>query len=87
MAERIVPVPGRDGKIVNGVEVPVQNSQEQWSEYKLADGSVIRIKQALIEVIRLPRGNWDPEGNPLYAIKVAPVMIVVSAPDDLKQPK
>ena len=85
MANRIVPVPGRDGKTVDGVEVAVASSNEQWSEYTLADGSVIRIRTAVMQVVRVP-DDWDPEGNPLYVLKAAPNMIVISAPEEMKRP-
>jgi hypothetical protein len=86
MSDRIVPIPGRDGKIVDGVEIPVEKANEQWSEYTLADGSIIRIRTAVMQVVRIP-GDWDPEGNPLYSLKAAPNMIVISAPEALKKPK
>jgi hypothetical protein len=68
---------------VDGVEVPVDESSEKWSEYKLEDGTTIRLKQVLMEVIRT--GQYDPEGNPLYAIKAQPVLLVVDVPDKLKR--
>jgi hypothetical protein len=49
MAERktkVQVVPG--DPLVNGVEVPVEESTERWSEYKLEDGSIIRLKQVLM---------------------------------------
>lgn len=72
------------GREVNGVDVTVDDSSEKFSEYKLGDGSVIRLKPVVIGVTRL-EGVWDPDGNPMYMIKAAPVMSIVSAPDDLKR--
>lgn len=74
-------VPG--GPLVDGVEVPVDESSEKWSEYKLEDGTTIRLKQVLMEVIRTVQ--YDPEGNPVYAIKTQPVLSVVDVPDKLKR--
>jgi hypothetical protein len=75
-------VPG--GPLVDGVEVPIDESSEKWSEYKLEDGTTLRIKQVLMEVVRAT-GQYDPEGNPMYAIKAAPILSVVHVPDNLKR--
>lgn len=71
---------------VDGVQVSVDESVERWSELKLADGSVLRLKPQVIRVIRA-NGRFDPEGNPLYAVQGGQIMIVVSVPPHLKQPK
>ena len=84
MAERktkVQVVPG--GPLVNGMEVPVEESTERWSEYKLEDGSVIRLKQVLMEIIRTE--GYDPEGNPMYVVKAQPIVSVVEVPDRLKR--
>jgi hypothetical protein len=84
MAERktkVQVVPG--GPLVNGMEVPVEESTERWSEYKLEDGSIIRLKQVLLEIIRTE--GYDPEGNPMYVVRAQPVLSVVEVPDRLKR--
>ncbi len=84
MAERktkVQVVPG--GPLVDGVEVPVEESSEKWSEYKLADGTIIRLKQVLMEIVRT--AGYDAEGNPTYVVKAQPVLSVVDVPDRLKQ--
>lgn len=74
-------VPG--GPLVDGIEVPVDESSEKWSEYKLEDGTTIRLKQVLTEVIRT--GYYGPDNNPLYAVKAQPVLAIVEVPDSLKR--
>jgi hypothetical protein len=74
-------VPG--GPLVDGFEVPVEESSEKWSEYKLEDGTTIRIKQVLMEIIRT--GVFDQEGNPTYVVKAQPVISIVEVPDRLKR--
>lgn len=64
------------GKLMNGMEVPVEESTEKWSEIKLEDGTIIRIKQSVASVIRVD-GQYDPEGNPLYIVKSAPAVAIV----------
>jgi hypothetical protein len=78
---RVQLVPG--GPMVDGVEVSVDESSEKWSEYKLEDGTTIRLKQVLMEVIRT--GQYGPDGSPLYAIKAQPVLAIVDVPDKLKR--
>lgn len=80
--QKIQLVPG--GPSVDAVEVSVDESSEKWSEYKLSDGSRIRLKQVLMEVSRVD-GTFDQEGNPLYVIKAQPVMAVVEVKDKLKR--
>lgn len=72
------------GREVDGVDVTIDESSEKFSEFTLGDGSVIRLKPVLLGVTRL-EGVYDPEGNPMYMVKAAPVMTIVSAPDKLKR--
>jgi hypothetical protein len=78
-----VPMPP-DGRIVDGVEVPVVESTERWTEVKLEDGSVLRVKPSIISAIRVP-GQWDNDGNPMYALKATNQMMVAEAPEHLKR--
>jgi hypothetical protein len=74
------------GPFLEGIDVPVLESTERWTELTLEDGSVLRVKPMVFGAIRL-EGQWDPEGNPLYALKGGPAMsTLVSAPDRLKKP-
>ena len=70
---------------MDGVEVPVVESTERWSEIKLEDGSVIRIKPSILSAIRIP-GDWDPEGNPMYVLKANNAMMIAEASEKLKRP-
>ena len=78
-----VPMPPT-GALVDGFEVPVAESTERWTEATLEDGSVLRIKASVLSAIRVP-GQFDPEGNPMYALKTNVAMVVVTAPDNLKR--
>jgi hypothetical protein len=69
---------------VEGVEIGVSESIERWTEVKLDDGSVVRLKVVVIGALRLD-GRYDPEGNPVYTLKVNPIMAVVSAPEHLRR--
>jgi hypothetical protein len=69
---------------VDGTEVPLTESIERWTELRLEDGAVLRVKPLIMKVIRID-GRYDPQGNPLYALQGGQVMTVVSAPEHLRQ--
>ena len=71
--------------LVDGFEVNVAESTERWTEIKLEDGSVLRAKLVIMGAIRLD-GRYDQDGNPVYSLKIGPVMTVLTAPDHLRQP-
>lgn len=73
-----------DGKVVDGFEVPVVESTERWTEVKLEDGSIIRVKPSVLSAIRIP-GQFDQDGNPMYMLKATNAMMVAEAKDALKK--
>jgi hypothetical protein len=83
MPERSVKVPLPNGQLADGVEVPVDETTERWSEVTLEDGTVLRVKTTVVSAMRVA-GQYDQEGHPVYVIKSAPVIMVVSSPDQLK---
>jgi hypothetical protein len=83
MAERRVQVPFM-GKTVEGMEIPVEESTERWSELKLEDGTLIRVKQTVAQVIRID-GQYDAEGNPLYVVKSSPAIAIVHVDEGLRR--
>jgi hypothetical protein len=87
MAERKVqvPFPTPASPLRSGSDVPTLESVERWTEVKLEDGTLLRVKPSVISAIRID-GEFDQEGNPMYAIKVQPMLIVV-APEHMKKPK
>jgi hypothetical protein len=72
------------GSVVDAVEIPIEESLERWSELKLEDGSILRVKMAVVSVSRV-QGMWDPQGNPFYMVNMSPVMAVVEAPEHLRK--
>ncbi len=78
-----IPMPP-DGRTVDGFEVPVLESTERWTEVKLEDGSVLRIKPSILSAVRVT-GQYDQEGNPMYALKANNAMVVAEAPEHLKR--
>ena len=76
-----VTLPG--GIIKEGVEVHMIGADERWSSVTLEDGTTIRLKQTVTQVIRVD-DEYDQDGNPVYLTKSANVM-VVDAPDSLRR--
>lgn len=77
-----VEVPGLG--LVDAVPVSVSESTERWTEVRLDDGSVLRVKPVILGALRID-GRYDPEGNPMYALKASQVMTVLSTPDHLRK--
>jgi len=71
--------------VVEGTDVAVVESVERWTEVKLEDGSVLRVKPVVMSVLRL-EGQYDPQDNPMYAIQAGQTMVVASAPEHLRKP-
>jgi hypothetical protein len=69
---------------MDGSEVEVSESTERWSDVTLQDGTVIRIKPSVLSAIRID-GQYDPEGNPAYAVKAQNMITIVSSPDHLRK--
>jgi hypothetical protein len=54
--------------VQNANEVEVVDAKERWSEYRLADGTTMRIKSVVIAVFR-EDGQQTPDGEPVYNMK------------------
>jgi hypothetical protein len=83
MGEETVRVAMPDGSFVEGVDVGIDEATERWSDVKLTDGTLLRVKNVVIQAIRT--SNYDPDGNPIYVIRGAPVMVVGSVPKNLRK--
>ena len=63
--------------------VEVEKAEEKWNEYRLADGTFLRIKPVVTEVWRA-QDEYDSEGNPRYIVK-SQVIMAVTPPPGLKK--
>lgn len=70
-------------KIVDATPTSVNSSSEHWNEYLLEDGTVIKMKLVVTDVVRVD-DEFDGEGNPVYVVKSTNV-VSVSAPEELKR--
>jgi len=57
--------------------------KEDWNEYRLSDGTVLKVKLILTGVLRL-KNQYDPIGNPVYVIASQNAVRVVSVPEELR---
>ncbi|EPH3085652.1 TPA: hypothetical protein P1K85_001954 [Klebsiella pneumoniae] len=55
--------------------VEVDESTEKWSVFKMEDGTTIRVKATILNVMKL-KDKTDEDGNPVFAINIAPVVSV-----------
>ena len=70
-----------DGTAREGYVIHIADSREQFNEYILEDGAVLKLKSVASEVLRVSDA-WDRDGNPVYFIKSQNVL-AVSAPESL----
>jgi hypothetical protein len=49
-------------------EVEVLDAKERWSEYRLADGTTMRVKSVVIAVFR-EDNQKSPDDEPVYSMK------------------
>jgi len=56
-------------------EVDVVSAKEAWSEYRLADGIVLRIKPVVISISRID-DDQSANGEPIYTMKSTLVLDV-----------
>lgn len=54
---RIMKIGGKD---VSTIEVDFEIVREEWNEYKLLDGGIVRVKTTPIRISRI----LEPDGNP-----------------------
>jgi hypothetical protein len=63
---------------VDAWDVPFE-STERWTEIKLDDGAVLRLKVVVSNVYRL-EGRTDQQGYPVYAVKSTNAMLTDKGP-------
>jgi hypothetical protein len=68
----------------NATEVEMLDAKEVWSEYRLADGTKVRIKPVMIAVFRA-EGEFTPDGEPVYNMK-STLITDIRAPANSSKP-
>lgn len=54
--------------LLTSSEVDVLSAKEAWSEYRLADGTVLRLKPIMIDVSRVSEAQ-TADGDPVYNMR------------------
>ena len=85
MAERKVKFKLGD-KEVEAWDVPIDESNEKWTELKLEDGAILRLKPVVSNVFRMT-DQKDDQGRPIYAINSTIALITVEGPKKLTERK
>jgi hypothetical protein len=78
MTDRMkVPTINPDGTITQktGTLIRVIQSDEPWSEYSLEDGTKLRMKQTIINVVKMD--DKDDNGEPMYSIQSQQTLSVI----------
>jgi hypothetical protein len=70
------------GRQVPGEAVEFDTTTEPWSQYKLADGTEVKVKIVLMNAARLD--EFNEQGEPIYQFQFQQIIGVV-APDALKR--
>ncbi len=74
----MVKVQSPSGRLVEAVQVDFDADAEPWATYTLSDGSVIKVRVTLKNVLRL-EGEFDQGGNPVYMVGTDAAMRVVKS--------
>jgi hypothetical protein len=75
-----------NGKKVEGEVVEFESVPENWTQYNLADGSTLKIKTSLLDVVRV-LGEFHPQtGDPVYVFTAQQITSIYS-PEGLKKKK
>jgi hypothetical protein len=84
MAKRKVNI---GGQILDAEEISFQpdseNGGEQWSHYTLLDGTSLRVKAVLMNVLRIDNA-YAPNGDPLYSVNSS-IVVASSSPESLRK--
>ncbi len=71
------------GGEVEAMDIDFETVKEDWNEYKLEDGTILKFKTIVSSVIRTE--DYDPmTGDPIYHIRSTNVMRV-RVPNELKR--
>jgi len=72
-----------NGKMYEAESIEINQANESWNQYLLDDGSVLKLKTVVTNIVRL-EGVYDNEGNPVYVVKSGNV-ITATPPEHLRK--
>jgi hypothetical protein len=80
MAKRKINVGGQE---FTAEPIEFESERENWNIYLLHDGTTLKVKTVLAEVLRVDNA-WAPNGDPLYVV-TSQAVVNTTAPDALKK--
>jgi hypothetical protein len=66
----------------DSIEVSIDEAKENWSEYKLSDGTLLRARPVITSVFHV-KGQYSPDGEPIYLVR-SQLVIAVRAKESKK---
>ena len=81
----MVKIPFKEG-VAEAERVGIKSSEEKWNEYRLEDGTKLRVKVVVASVYKL-KNEYNPNtGEPIYVIK-SDNIIDAEIPEELYKSK
>ena len=74
----------RTESLPSTTEIEMLEAKERWSEYRLADGTTLRLKPVMIAIFRA-EGQYTQDGEPVYNMTCT-LITDVRAPEALTKP-
>ena len=72
-----------DGREIEAMDVDFETVKEDWNEYKLEDGTILKFKTIVSSIVRTE--EYDPmTGDPVYQVRSTNVLRV-KVPEELKR--
>lgn len=71
------------GQMRDATILEFESERENFSTYLLADGTTLKIKPVVTEVMRID-GLYQPNGDPVYGVNATQVL-AVNAPESLRK--
>ena len=68
----------RTESLPSTTEIEMLEAKERWSEYRLADGTTLRLKPVMIAIFRAD-GQHTADGEPVYNMKSTLITYVRTA--------
>ncbi len=72
-----------DGRMIEAMDIDFETIKEDWNEYKLEDGTILKFKTIVSSIVRTE--EYDPmTGDPVYHVRSTNVLRV-KVPEKLKR--
>ncbi len=69
-------------EIVDGEEVEFEPLAERWNEYRLSDGTLLKMKMAITKIFRLDK--YNDVGEPIYLVSSNTLLSASVRPELMK---